>query len=105
MVFVGQRYAQGAGSAMVLVRCWSKRQRLDVGVIPHCFLLVLIGRLIRFSGFLSDFGFGWLDWFVGSVGLGWVLFLVGGFVEWLSSSVFHEFCWSNLDWFSGGGRC
>lgn len=108
------------GSDMVLdeewYECWSsdargasgaqsKRQRLDVGVIPHCFLLVLVDRLIWFSGFLSDFEFGWLDWFVGSVDLSWVLFVYGRFVEWLGSSVLSEFCWSNLDWFSGGDGC
>jgi hypothetical protein len=105
MVFDEAWYACWSGDARVAPEAQSKRQRLDVGVIPHCFLLVLVGRLISFSGFLSDFGFGWLDWYVGSVVLGWVLFVVGGLVESLSSGFQVGPCSLNSGWVYGGGGC
>lgn len=98
----GEWYEQRAVSASGAVGSWSKRQRLDVGVIPLCFLLVLVDRLTGLSGWFVDLRFGWLDWFVG---LSWMLFVFGGFVEWLSLVILSEFCWGALDWFSGGGGC
>jgi hypothetical protein len=78
---------------------------LDVGVIPHCFLLVLVDRLIGFSGFMSDLRFGWI---------GWLIFFVGSWVRWFGfgelveslGSGFQVGSWSHdLGWVSGGGGC
>jgi hypothetical protein len=81
MGVIGERYAQHQGGARGAPHAQSKRQRLDVGVIPHCFLLVLVDRLVGLSGYFVDFRFSWLGWFVGSVGLGWVLFIFGGLLS------------------------
>jgi hypothetical protein len=101
----GDWYEQRAVSASGAVGSSSKRQRLDVGVIPHCFLLVLVDRLIWVSGFLGDLRFGWIGWLKFSVG-SWVRwFVIGELLESLGSG-FQIGPWSlNLGWVSGGGGC
>jgi hypothetical protein len=101
----GDWYEQRAVSASGAVGSWSKRQRLDVGVILHCFLLVLVIRLVGFSGFLSELSFGWIGWLKFSVG-SWVKwFVFGELVESLGSG-FQVDSWPyNLGWVCGGGGC
>ena len=56
MGVMGKRYPQWPGGARGAPRAQSKRKRLDVGVLPYCFLLFLLGE----SGcFFSSFT-GWL---------------------------------------------
>ena len=101
----GDWYMQRAVSANGAVGSWSKRQRLDVGVIPHCFLLVLVDRLIGFSGLLSDLKFGWIGSLKFSGGSWFEWFVFGELVESLSSGFQVGLCSLYLSWVYGGGGC
>ena len=98
-------YACWSGDARVAPEAQSKRQRLDVGVIPHCFLLVLVGRLVGFLGFLSELSFGWVGWLILFVG-SWVRwFVFGELVESLGSGFQVGSSSHHLGWVYGGGGC
>lgn len=99
------QYMWWSGRARGAPRAQSKRQRLDVGVIPHCFLLVLVDRLIWFSGFLGGFEFGWIGWLKFSVGSWFEWFVFGELVESLSSGFQVGPCSLNSGWVYGGGEC
>jgi hypothetical protein len=50
MGVIGERYAQHQGGARGAPRAQSKRKRLDVGVLPYCFVLFLLGEAGFFLG-------------------------------------------------------
>ena len=101
----GAPYAWWSGSARGAPRAQSKRKRLDVGVIPHCFLFDLVDRLIGFSGFFVDLRFGRFGWLKLSVGSWFEWIVLGELVELLSSGFLVDPCSGILGWVSGGGRC
>jgi hypothetical protein len=61
MGVIGERYAQHQGGARGAPHAQSKRQRLDVGVLPYFFVLFLLDEA---GYFLSSF----IGWFLGLVG-------------------------------------
>lgn len=103
----GEWYEQRAVSASGAVGSWSKRKRLDVGVLPHFFVLFLLGE----SGFfLGSF----VGWFIELVDF--LIFVSGVFVglvplsRWLHRFVGRfscRFVLGSLDpsLVAGGGGC
>jgi hypothetical protein len=100
----GDWYMQRAVSANGAVGSWSKRQRLDVGVLPYFFALFLLGE----AGFFLGSFIGWLIELVDCL-----VFVRGVFVELFSlSRWFPGFIGHFLSRFSlgsglifGGGGC
>jgi hypothetical protein len=96
MGVIGERYARHPGGARGAPRAQSKRKRLDVGVLPYCFVLFLLAESGSFLGSLVGSLLGlveslrfifrylvqwvWVDLFVESLDL---VFLV----DWLSDSL------------------
>lgn len=72
MGVIGERYAQRQGSARGAPRAQSKRKRLDVGVLPHFFVLFLLGEA---GSFLGSF----IGWFIELVDC--LVFVYGVLVE------------------------
>jgi hypothetical protein len=63
----GDWYEQRAVSASGAVGLWSKRQRLDVGVLPYFLVLFLLGESVYSLG-------SFIGWFIRLIGcLGFVL--------------------------------
>jgi len=77
MVVNSERYAWWSGGARGAPRAQSKRQRLDVGVLPYCFVLFLLGE----AGFFVGSSVGWLIELVDCL-----VFVRGVFVELVSLS-------------------
>lgn len=101
----GAQYAWWSGRARGAPRAQSKRQRLDVGVIPHCYLLVLVARMVVCSGFVADLSFSRMSWVRFSVGLRCECFAFGERVERLGSGVLSGACWISLGRVYGGVGC
>ena len=99
------QYTWWSGRARGAPRAQSKRQRLDVGVIPHCFLLVLVDQRVGYSGFVVDVSFSWMSWLNFSVGSSCEYFVVGEYVEWLKSGVLSDVWLMSSGWIYGGGGC
>ena len=107
MVASGSLYAWRVGRARGAPEAHSKRKRLDVGVLPYCFVLFLFGESAYFLGSFSG-------WFIR---LGDFLgFVSGALVELISLS--YRFHWVvghfsgrvipgffNLSLVAGGGGC
>ena len=77
MVVVGERYVWCLGSARGAPQAQSKRKRLDVGVLPYCFVLFLLGES---AYYLNSF----IGWFMGLVDF--LDFVIGVLVELVSLS-------------------
>jgi hypothetical protein len=101
----GAQYAWWSGGARGAPRAQSKRQRLDVGVIPHCFLLVLVARWVGRSGFVGDYSFSRMSWLNSLVCSSFGCFAFGECVERLRSCVLSDICSISLGRVYGGVRC
>lgn len=96
----GDWYEQCVVSARVSAWCWSKRQRLDVGVYPNCFVFILADGFSDFSDYFVDLSFDWLSSPVGEL-LILCSCILGELSEWVSSVVLSD----SSDGFSGGVGC
>jgi hypothetical protein len=105
MAAIGSPYAWWLGRARGAPRARSKRKRLDVGVIPHYFLLVLMNRSVGFSCCFVDLRFGRLSEFSASVRFFGECFDSDELFEWLSAVVLRGFCRVSLGCCFGGGGC
>jgi hypothetical protein len=107
MGVIRERYAQHQGGARGAPRAQSKRKRLDVGVLPHCFVLFLLDKTVFVSGLF-------VGWFIELVDC--LIFVRGVFVKlvdlsrWLPGFIGHSlrgfivgFCDPGL--VAGGGGC
>lgn len=104
-VMIGSWYAQRAGSATVAARYQSKPKGLDVGVIPHCFLLILVTRWVGHSGYLVDLSYSWMSWLNSSAGSSCECLDYGEYLEWVRSGVLSDVCSISSGWIYGGGGC
>ena len=100
----GVQYAWRLGGARGAPRAHSKRKRLDVGVLPYCFLLLLVGEAVLIFGSFIGRLMKWVDYldlvrgdFVELVSLSrWFPWVLDRFSSWSSHGSDSAF---------GGGGC
>ena len=100
----GAQYAWRLGGARGAPRAHSKRKRLDVGVLPYCFLLLLVGEAVLIFGSFIGRLMKWVDYldlvrgdFVELVSLSrWFPWVLDRFSSWSSHGSDSAF---------GGGGC